>query len=133
MAWPVHKPPSGMPAMGYGTGGPARAYPARERFVADNQPPAEHKRLGQMERAEYQAALKARRVRTLKVYDRVLDLAEQAADAPTLMAGLRVSQIINETLDGRATQPIGGPDGGAIPTSLTIGFVSPDASRQRED
>lgn len=132
MAWPNHKPPSGMPATGAGWGGPARVHP-KNVFATDNQPLAEHKRLGKMERAEYQAHLKAKREKTLKVYDRVLTLAETSSEPQMLMAGLRVSQIINETLDGRATQPIGGPDGGAIPTSLAITFVAPDASRQRED
>jgi hypothetical protein len=121
-------PASGIPAGGAGWGGEARSYADRQPLTAENQPPPEHKSAGHMEAKEYREALKERRAKVLQVYDRVLEKALLADDAPTLMAGARVGQIIDDRIDGKANQPLSGPDGGAIPTALTVSFVRPSAA-----
>lgn len=132
MTWTNQKPASGMPASGIpaggaGWGGERRSYPDRKWLSADNQPPPEHKSAGKMEAKEYREALKERRAKVLAVYDRALDKALLADDPQTLMVGVRVGNTIDERLDGKANQPLSGPDGGAIPTALTVTFVKPRA------
>jgi len=106
---------SGTPAGGY-VHKPPRT--PRPDYTAETQPPAEHKALGHMNAAEYRAELETRRAKALKVLDNALLMGETATDAAGVSAGMRAVDHITDRLDGKATQPLSGGDGGPLTVVL---------------
>lgn len=119
-----NKPASNIPAGGQEWAAPA--HPPRPAFTADNQPPEALKSAGRMEAAEYRTALKARREKVLRVYDKVLDKALQdEADAGVLMAAARLGNAIDDRLDGKPNQSVSGPEGGPMVTEVRYRWAPP--------
>lgn len=71
-------------------------------------------------RAEFRAELAKRMGKMVEVYDAALH-------DPDLRVGLVAAKQISAELWGQPTQEHSGPDGGPIPTSLTIAFIKPNA------
>ena len=94
-------------------------------FNAENQPAADAKVAGRQARVEFRRKLAEK-----------LDAVEAVYDAALVDPDNRVRLVaakqISVELWGQPTQEISGPEGGAIPTSLTVSFVRPGAA-ERED
>lgn len=131
MGWAhLPKPASGIPAGGEGLWGAARSVKGDTRpdFSADTQPPAALKSAGHMEAKEYREELRKRRAKGLRVIDKVLDAADaEGADLAALVAGVKVVEMIDNRIDGKANQSVSGPEGGPIPTTMTVAFVKSNA------
>lgn len=132
MAWPAHMH---RPAKGAGHGGPAKGagvpwkgpIPGHQvKLAANNQPPGHHKSIGHMEAKEYRELLRQRREKALAVIDRVLERADDDnADMNTLLAGVRVVEMIDNRIDGRPNQSHSGPEDGPIVTEVRYRWAPP--------
>lgn len=133
MAWPKegphYRPAKGYvhkPAGGAGWGGPARD---PKPFSSTHQASPEAKSIGHMEAKEYREALRQRREKILRIYDRVLDKAVTSEDFNVIVAGANLGQKIDERIDGKPNQSLSGPpDDEGKPTSLAVAFVRPSAT-----
>lgn len=119
MTWGWIKPASGIPAGGSGLHGAARGGPGKA-FSVDHQPPAGNRPDGKVARAEFRRVLAEKLAKVAEVYDAALI-------DPDPRVGLVAAKQISVELWGQPTQEHSGPDGGPIPTSLTIAFIKPNA------
>lgn len=93
-------------------------------FTADNQPDPIAKIAGRDVRRDFRARLAEKLEAVEKVYDAAL------VDPDNRVRLVAAKQVTAELWDPK--QEITGPDGGAIPTALTISFVRP-RERSAED
>ncbi len=97
--------------------GDAKGFHVVDAFTTENQPSPEAQQAGKLTRAAFRAKLEAKLDTVAKVYDDAL------IDPDNRVRLVAAKQITAELWDPK--QEISGPDGGAIPTALTISFVRP--------
>lgn len=102
MAWPVYKPPSGIPASGIPAGGTAAFAFERKpprAWSSTEQPPEEAKAAGRMTVEEYKKRL-------LEKMDKVLGAYDTALDSPLDNVRLNAALAIERRLYGEAKQTV---------------------------
>lgn len=102
IGWDHLKKPGAGPATGSGYGGEARGQGYQGPpivFTPENQPPAEHKRIGQMEAKDYRERLRAKLATAETVYDAAL------ADPDNRVRLMAVKQIEDRVM-GQAKQVV---------------------------